>query len=131
MSSISLRNKFMALVVPDGDSNLSKSFFSFPYQKNIIGTFNLSGTSTNQSFKQNNYSTSNGVARTTALLSENDSKLSHYLSFAALPDNAIVYMDMTQANSAVTVAKEEGIPIALQTDNLSEQIKTLYSQADG
>lgn len=125
-ASFSWRNKFMGLIVPDSDGYLDDGFVTFPYQKSLTGSFVIVGTSSSQAYVKHNINLQPTYFTTTGLLSENGGAIDHYMSFTALPGNAVVYMDVVKANTDLTVTWEQGIPIALQSDDISGKNKTLY-----
>ncbi|KNY28892.1 discoidin domain-containing protein [Pseudobacteroides cellulosolvens] len=126
-ASFSWNSKNMGLVIPDSNNYLDNGFVNFPYQKSLTGSFTVKNKPTNQFHIKHKNRVESTNFTTTGLLSENDSTIDHYISFAALPGNAAVYMDVAKSKADITVTKEEGIPLAFQTDNISGNTRVVTS----
>lgn len=126
-ASFSWNSKNMGLIVPDSNNYLDRGFVNFPYQKSLTGTFTVENKAANQVHFEHNNRVEDTQFTTTGLLRENDFSIDHYVSFAALPGNAVVYMDEAKAKADITVTKEEGIPLGFQTDEISGNTRALYS----
>ena len=116
-------------------NSADKNKIVVPYRENntgnFLGWYQVSGKGTNATpavsgiydLRGNSY-TMNGELKT------NDGTLDNRFAIYSTPGNAVIYTDYVRANAAATVTKEQGGLMAISTDELTRNKRTLY-YADG
>ena len=108
---------------------------------NFLGWYEVSGKNTNATPVVNGIYDLRGNAWTmNGELNTNDATLNNRFAIFSTPGNAVIYLDYVRANSAATISKEKGGLMAVSTDELTREKRTLYTakaddithtQADG
>lgn len=116
-------------------NSTDKNKIIVPYRENntgnFLGWYQVSGKATNATpavsgvydLRGNSY-TMNGELKT------NDGTLDNRFAIYSTPGNAVIYTDYVRANAAATIIKEHGGLMAISTDELTRNKRTLY-YADG
>lgn len=116
-------------------NSADKNKIIVPYRENntgnFLGWYQVSGKATNATpavsgvydLRGNSY-TMNGELKT------NDGTLDNRFAIYSTPGNAVIYTDYVRANAAATIIKEQGGLMAISTDELTRNKRTLY-YADG
>ncbi len=99
---------------------------------NLIGWYTVSGKGTNAEPVVAGIYELNGSAYTmNGELNTNDKALNNRFALYSTPGNALIYLDDVQANTAATITGEYGGMLAISTDELMKQQRTLYYDANG
>ena len=94
---------------------------------NITGWYEVSGKGLNASPVVNGIYQLNGKAWVmNGELSVNDKALDNRFAIYSTAGNAIIYLDYVKANTACTITAEKGGLLAISTDELTKQKRTLY-----
>lgn len=94
---------------------------------NFLGWYTVDGKKTNATpvvsgiyeLKGNSY-TMNGEINT------NDAALNNRFALYSTPGNAVIYVDYVRGNTSGTISKEQGGLMAISTDPLMKEVRTLY-----
>lgn len=99
---------------------------------NLLGWYTVSGKGTNASPVVQGIYELNGTAYTmNGELNTNDNALNNRFALFSTPGNALIYLDDVRANSNVTVTGEYIGMLAVSTDELMKERRTLYYEANG
>ena len=94
---------------------------------NLTGWYEVSGKGTNASPVVNGIYQLDGNAWVmNGELAVNDKVLDNRFAIYSTQGNAIIYLDYVKANSACTITAEKGGLLAISTDELTKQKRTLY-----
>ncbi len=94
---------------------------------NLLGWYTVSGQSTNATPVVSGIYELNGMGYTmNGELNTNGSTLNNRFALYSTPGNALIYLDNVQANSAVTITGEYGGMLAISTDELMKEQRTVY-----
>ena len=94
---------------------------------NITGWYEVSGKGTNASPVVNGIYQLDGNAWVmNGELAVNDKALDNRFAIYSTPGNAVMYLDCVKANTACTITAEKGGLLAISTDELTKQKRTLY-----
>ncbi|MBR4998101.1 MAG: hypothetical protein IKY84_09630 [Bacteroidaceae bacterium] len=96
---------------------------------NLLGWYTVSGKGTNASpvvsgvyeLRGNSY-TMNGELNT------NDAALNNRFALYSTPGNAVIYVDYVRGNTNGTITREQGGMLAISTDPMMKEKRTIYSQ---
>lgn len=112
-------------------NSADKNKMIVPYRENntgnFLGSYQVSGKSTNATpvvsgiynLRGNSY-TMNGE------LNMNDGTLNNRFAIYSTPGNAVIYTDYVRANTAATITKDQGVLMAISTDEMTRTKRTLY-----
>lgn len=96
---------------------------------NLLGWYSVSGKGTNATpvvsgiydLRGNSY-TMNGELNT------NDAALNNRFAIYSTPGNAVIYLDYVRGNTSGTITREQGGLLAISTDPMMKEKRTIYSQ---
>lgn len=96
---------------------------------NLLGWYTVSGKGTNATpvvsgvyeLRGNSY-TMNGELNT------NDAALNNRFALYSTPGNAVIYVDYVRGNTNGTITREQGGMLAISTDPMMKEKRTIYSQ---
>ena len=96
---------------------------------NLLGWYSVSGKGTNATpvvsgiydLRGNSY-TMNGELNT------NDAALNNRFAIYSTPGNAVIYLDYVRGNTSGTITREQGGLLAISTDPMMKERRTIYSQ---
>ena len=96
---------------------------------NLLGWYTVSGKGTNATpvvsgiydLRGNSY-TMNGELNT------NDATLNNRFAIYSTPGNAVIYLDYVRGNTSGTITREQGGLLAISTDPMMKEKRTIYSQ---
>ena len=96
---------------------------------NLLGWYTVSGKGTNATpvvsgiydLRGNSY-TMNGELNT------NDAALNNRFAIYSTPGNAVIYLDYVRGNTSGTITREQGGLLAISTDPMMKEKRTIYSQ---
>ena len=96
---------------------------------NLLGWYTVSGKGTNATpvvsgiydLRGNSY-TMNGELNT------NDAALNNRFAIYSTPGNAVIYLDYVRGNTSGTITREQGGLLAISTDPMMKERRTIYSQ---
>ena len=96
---------------------------------NLLGWYSVSGKGTNATpvvsgiydLRGNSY-TMNGELNT------NDAALNNRFVIYSTPGNAVIYLDYVRGNTSGTITREQGGLLAISTDPMMKEKRTIYSQ---
>ena len=96
---------------------------------NLLGWYSVSGKGTNATpvvsgiydLRSNSY-TMNGELNT------NDAALNNRFAIYSTPGNAVIYLDYVRGNTSGTITREQGGLLAISTDPMMKEKRTIYSQ---
>lgn len=124
-ASISWKNKYMGLVIPNSDAYLTDGYVNHPNLPNIFGSTTVSGKG-NANSGGTHVDDLNGEAfRSIGYISANSGALNRYVAMTALPGNAVVVMENTKANEDLEVTGGYSLPLSFQTDVISGNNKVI------
>ena len=94
---------------------------------NFLGWYEVSGKTTNATPVVNGvYQLRGNSFVMNGELQTNDAALNQRFALYSTPGNAVLYADNVRANQACTISKEKGALLAISTDELTKQQRTLY-----
>ncbi|MBQ7470854.1 MAG: hypothetical protein IJS97_00290 [Prevotella sp.] len=97
---------------------------------NFLGWYTVSGKGTNATPVVNGIYNLKGNAWTmNGELNTNDATLNNRFAIYSTPGNAVIYLDYVRALADVTISKEQGGLMAISTDEMTRQKRTLYYTA--
>ena len=121
---------YMGMISPN---SVNYSNIIFPYKTantgNFTGYIDISGHKRNASFISNTYSMYPKSFSTSGKLSVTDGNMTKYLTFYSTPGNSIIYQEDMIAEVPGTILKDGGMLLGITTDILTNNSRTLYSQA--
>ena len=96
---------------------------------NLLGWYSVSGKGTNATpvvsgiydLRGNSY-TMNGELNT------NDAALNNRFAIYSTPGNVVIYLDYVRGNTSGTITREQGGLLAISTDPMMKEKRTIYSQ---
>jgi hypothetical protein len=125
--SFSWKSRTMGVLVPIKGGHEGNPHFTVPILNGFVGTFELSGggdTATNV-VEWEWEKTANGFDTTGEVLT-NGELLKQTIRVSSICDNTVIYQDRISALSDVTVARELGVPIGIENDELSGGKRIVY-----
>lgn len=119
-ASFSWKNRIMGTIIPTGDGHLGNPFFTVPTNGAFVGSFELSNAkSASPKLLDRTWKKSANGFETTGTLLTNDGALKQAIRVTSLGDKTVVYQDRVTAVSDVSLARELGVPIGIENDQVS------------
>lgn len=129
-TAFSWQKSFMGIVMPKSATYLDTPYVTNPFKTGntggLTGYYDVSGKTRNATYQSNTYAMTNDSFATTGYITEDDASLDHYIACAAAPGNPVVYMDVVKAKGSITVTKEGGIMLGVESDTIGGDPRTLY-----
>jgi len=128
VATFSWLNRIMGLVIPQSKSYLNAPYVTLPYEKSFVGSREVIGVSPDMSLITYTVQLDNNWFATTGSLAENESTITHHLSFVSFPGHSVVYMEQLLAASTIQITVEHGIPLGIEMDAMSGLTRTIYAE---
>jgi hypothetical protein len=124
--SVSWKNKIMAMLVPIGQGHEGNPFFTVPIANGLIGSFQFNGVRDPKlKVLEHSWKASTNGFETTATLQTGNS-LRQTVKITSVGEKTVVYEDHVIALTNVTIAKELGVPLGIENDQISGGVRTIY-----
>jgi hypothetical protein len=127
--SFSWKNRFMGQVIPIGPRHDGNPDFTVPITDGLVGSFDLK-PARKPSLKVLDHVCTKKTDgfETTGLLLLDNNVLKQTLRVTSIGEKTVVYEDRVIAMTDVTVARELGVPVGIENDEITGGKRTLYYQ---
>jgi hypothetical protein len=127
--SFSWKYKVMGMLVPIGPGHEANPYFTTPLTDGLVGTMVLKTPAGKWKVEgQSLHKTASGFEANGTLLL-NDGALKQELQFASIGERTVVYADRITASKDVTVSREQGVPVGIENDDFTGNMRKLYYQS--
>jgi hypothetical protein len=118
--SFSWKNRLMGMIVPIGEGSEGNPSFTVPMVNGLIGSFELDprGQAAAKVLDHSRKELPTGF-ETTGTLMLNGERLRQELRLTSIGEKTVVYQDRVIAVSDVTVARERGVPLGIENDEIT------------
>jgi hypothetical protein len=127
-ASFSWKNRIMGLIMPIGTGHEGNPDFTVPIPNGWVGSFDLIPAAKpgalvlEHAFKK----TPDGF-ETSGTLLIGGGKMKQYIAAASIGDQTMVYEDRVVALSQVTIAREHGLPLGIENDEITGDSRVVAS----
>ena len=127
LASFSWKNRIMGMIVPIGDGHMGNPIFTVPITNGFVGSTELStkGDAKINVLEHAWNKTPNGFETTGTLLTNSD-QLKQTLRITSIGEKTVVYQDRVSALRDVSVARELGVPVGIENDQLTGGLRSVY-----
>ena len=117
----------MGTLIPIGEGHAGNPFFTIPTANGLVGSIELSpaGNTKTKLLDRTWKKTANGFETTGTLLT-NSGLLKQMLRVDSVGDKTVVYQDRVSALSDVSLARELGVPVGIENDQLTGGRRTVH-----
>jgi hypothetical protein len=124
--SFSWKYRIMGVLVPIGEGHEARPFFTIPIRDGFVGTTELSGgKDAKPEVLDHSWKKIATGFETTGVLQTNGGLLKQTLKLTSVGEKTVIYQDRVSAVSDVTVARELGVPIGIENDQISGGTRTI------
>lgn len=125
--SFSWKNRVMGLLVPIAEGHEGNPFFSVPVVDGFVGALELSpkGDTKLKVLEHSWRPTADGF-ETSGTLLLNGGRLRQTLRITSVGERTVVYQDCLTALAETTVARERGVPLGIENDQVSGGRRVVY-----
>ena len=128
-ASFSWKYKVMGLLMPIGAGHEASPYFTTPLNDGLVGSIILKTPPGKWKVESQSWrKTPNGFETSGALIL-NDGALKQELRFASVGERTVVYSDRVTALKDVTMSREQGVPIGIENDEFTGNVRKLYYQS--
>jgi hypothetical protein len=127
--SFSWKNRIMGMLIPIGPGFENSPHFTVPIHDGFVGSMELSaGNKSSAKVIDHTYKELANGFETAGTLHVNGDRIEQTMRISSLGEKVVVYQDRVRALADVTVARELGVPIGIENDELSGRERILYHQ---
>jgi hypothetical protein len=127
--SFSWKNRIMGLLVPIGAGHDGNPFVTVPITSGLVGSFDLAGKKpAGPKAAEHVWHESPNGFETTGSLLLNGGLLKQTLRVTSVGKQTVVYQDYVTAASDVSLARELGVPIGIENDEVTGGKRVVYHQ---
>lgn len=126
--SMSWKNRLMGVIVPKSADHAANPFFGLPIANGLIGMIERAGMKENtaQVVSERQCKKTSSGFETSGTLKTNGGAFEQRLRITSIGDKTVIYQDRVIALADVTVAREMGVPIGIENDQVSGGKRTVY-----
>ena len=128
-ASFSWKYKVMGLVTPIGPGHEANPYFTTPLTDGLVGTIVLKTPPGKWKVERQSWRRTPNGFDTSGTLMLNDGALKQELRFASVGERTVVYSDRVTAIKDVTVSREQGVPVGIENDEFTGNMRKLYYQS--
>lgn len=129
--SFSWKNKIMGQLIPLGEGHESNPEFTVPIANGLVGSFDLAPAGdTKITVLEHSLKKMSDRFETTGILLINGGRLKQTLQVTSIGEHAIVYQDLVTAEADVSVAKERGVPVGIENDEITGGTRVVSDRND-
>jgi hypothetical protein len=127
--SFSWKNRIMGMVIPIGPGHEGNPHFTVPITSGFVGSFELTPKGdTKAKAVEHEWSESPNGFTTTGSLLINGGLLKQTLCVTSVGENTVVYQDRVTALADVTLARELGVPLGIENDEVTGGRRVVYHE---
>ena len=128
-ASFSWKNRVMGVVMPIGPGHEANPYFTTPLTDGMLGSIALKDLAGKTKIDEQNWRKTADGFETSGTLLLHDGALKQELSVASIGEKTVVYADRITALKDVTVVRETGVPLGIENDEYTGNVRRLYTQA--
>ncbi len=118
--SFSWTNRIMGMLIPIGPGRDGNPYFTVPIADGFLGSFDLAPRGdTKTAVLDYKWQTLDNGFETTGDLRRNGGRLQQTLRLTSIGEKTVVYQDVVVAMEDVVVAREKGVPLGIEDDDIS------------
>lgn len=127
--SFSWKNKFMGMLIPLGEGHDGNPFFTAPIANGLLGSFDLNppGGREMKLLDHERHEILNGFETSGTLLTHSG-RLKQTVKITSVGERTVIYQDRVIAMTNITVARELGMLIGIENDQVSGGRRVVYDQ---
>ncbi len=128
-ASFSWKNKVLGVVMPIGPGHEANPYFTTPRADGFVGTITCKDLAGKSRIEKPDWQKTATGFETTGTIILNDGVLKQELRFVSVGEKTVVYADRITALKDVTVTREQGVPIGIENDEYTGNVRKLYYQS--